>query len=199
MLSLQCGQEDAGQLSDYGGVPEVVEHEALDRGPVCPVLVAKPFRKHWLNVYGQLVHRPPGKQVEMAPYRHEKCLGSAELLVFLGAQQACPYQLRRIRYAMNVLADPEERLEVPQAALALLYIGFDDVPPTTVTAVTGVALLKLGFDELGDRLAEELLLQPNRQIVGQGSVADQEAMFQQRRADRVVVLSEPNAVGYVPC
>ena len=49
---------------------------------------------------------------------------------------------------MNVLPDPEEGLKIPQAALALLYVGFDDVPPTAMTAVTGVSFLELGFNEL---------------------------------------------------
>ena len=46
--------------------------------------------------------------------------------------------------------------------------------------------------------AKQLLSQPNRQLVGQSSVADQEPVFQERRADRVVVLPESDAVGDVP-
>ena len=84
---------------------------------------------------------------------------------------------------MQVLGDPEQRVEVAKAALALLDIGLDHVAAGAGAGVAFVALLQLGSDELGPGAAHDLALKAPHQLVGQLFVADQASAFQDRRPD----------------
>jgi hypothetical protein len=61
---------------------------------------------------------------------------------------------------MFVFRDPVERLQVAQAALALLDVGFQHVALAALLAMARAAFLELGLDELAHRAVEELLAQP---------------------------------------
>ena len=68
-----------------------------------------------------------GEQVEVAAHRPEEALGAVELAELRGGQQAGLDQVGRTSHAVDIFADPVERVEVAKAALALLDVGLDDV------------------------------------------------------------------------
>ena len=61
---------------------------------------------------------------------------------------------------VEVLADPEQRLQVAQAALALLDVGLEQVARAALAGVALGALGELQLDELGPGAVEELVPEP---------------------------------------
>ena len=95
---------------------------------------------------------------------------------------------------VDVLADPVEGLQVAQAALALLHVRFEDIALAALTLVVFRPLGELRLDELRARALEEFRTQLPPQVLGERPMAGQEAAFQERGADRVVLAPEPEAV-----
>ena len=78
MALLQRGQENAGQLADLGGMSEIDLHEMFDSAAPAMIGEPKALGNFGLHVEGQLVHRAPGQQVQMAPHGPQKILRLAE-------------------------------------------------------------------------------------------------------------------------
>ena len=102
-------------------------HEALDRGFPGPVGVVHDLGDLALIVEGQPLLGAAGEQVQVAAHRPEEVLGAVELAELGGGQQAGLDEVGRPLDAVDIFADPEERVEIAQAALALLDVGLDDV------------------------------------------------------------------------
>src|SRR5262245_39241006 len=101
-------------------------------------------------------------------------------------------EVARVLDAVKILADPIERLQIAQPALAVLDVGLDEIAALALAAVAFVALGKLGFDEVvaaaGRDITPEFLLE----LVVQFAVAPEIARFQKRRADGEILLAEPH-------
>ena len=90
-----------------------------------------------------------GEQVQMAAHRPEEALGALERAELGGGQQAGVDEVRGALDAVDIFADPVERVEVAQAALAVLDVGLDDIAAVAHADMPRVALGELGGDELG--------------------------------------------------
>ena len=96
----------------------------------------------------------------MHPRRPEEGLGLGEDAVLLGGEDAHPHQVLGRVGVVEVLADPEQRLQVAQAALALLDVGLEQVARAALAGVALGALGELQLDELRAGGVEELAPEP---------------------------------------
>src|SRR3954454_10275815 len=126
-LLVKLGEEHAGQVADRLRIEKIELHEPLDRGFSRAVGVVHDLGDARLIFEAQPLLGAPSEQVQMAADRPEEALGAVEASELGSGQQAGPDEVRRTLHAVNIFADPIERVEVAQAALAVLHVGLDDV------------------------------------------------------------------------
>ncbi len=97
-------------------------------------------------------------------------------------------QLGRFVHAVDVLADPVQRLQVAQPALAVLDVGLDDVAAVAHALVPRVALGELLGHELCLGAGDDIVPEAPAGLVVELLVAPQVAAFEDRGADRQVAL-----------
>ena len=154
VAGLEAGEEDAGEIADVLGVPEVVLHEALDGALALGRGVAERRGDLDLGVEGQLLAGAAVQKVEVDAGRPQEGLGLGEDVVFVGGEDADLDEVVGRLGAVQVLGDPEQGLEVAQAALALLDVGLEQVAGAALAGVALGALGELELDELGPGGAE---------------------------------------------
>src|SRR3546814_6604149 len=120
-------EEGAGDVADAFGVEEIELHEAFDRALAGAVGEFHPARDLALEIEGQPVLGAPREDVEMAAHREQEIFGALELAQLARRHQPGVDELGHGAYAVDELADPEERVKVAAPPLPLLTIGFDDV------------------------------------------------------------------------
>ena len=101
-----------------------------------------------LEIESQPVFGAVGQGVEVAAHCPEEVLGPPEGAVFAGREQPNIDELAGIAHLVDVLADPVERVEIAQAALALLHVGLDDIAAVAQPLVALGPLAQLFTDEL---------------------------------------------------
>ncbi len=194
MAVLERGDEDARQIADDLGVKIVVLHEALDAAAGGAVLIAEARRDFPLQIERQAVVGAAGEIVDVAAHGRQKTLGALEVTRFARGQHALGNQLGRFRDPIEIARDPEQQVQVAQATLALLDVGFDDVARIAHPLVALVALDELGLDEVAPVAGQEFLGEGLDQLVEQRTVAPDVALLEQRRADRLVALGVADAL-----
>ena len=122
----------------------------------------------------------------MAADRPEELVGAVEQTVFGGGEQSLVDQLARAPDVVDVLADPEERVEIAKPALALLDVGLDDVAGVAHPAVAGVALDQLVGDEGTLGAATDLRLEAALRGDPHRLAARDQPRLEHRGADRHV-------------
>jgi hypothetical protein len=194
LLDLESRAEDARQIADVLGDEEIVLHEALDAARAAMVRVAHAPPDFALHVEGEPVFGPPRDVVQMAAHAREELLALVELGRLVGREDALQHEIGHLVDAVNVFADPEQRVQIAQAAFAVLHVGLEHVARVARALVALAALVELGLDEVGGRrlgdLGEKALLELEEQLV----VAPQIAALEQGRADRVVLAREAQAL-----
>ena len=191
---LQPGAQDRGEIAHVFGDQEVVLHEALDVLLPGMLGVAEPQRDLALQVEGDPLLGAAGDEVQVAAHRPEEILAAAEQPVFPLIEHAALDQLVGRVHQVDVLGDPEQRVQVAQAALAVLHVGLDQVARLPDPAVALLALGQLGGDEGGRGPLRHLLVEAGDQLFEQLGVAEQIARFQHRGADRHVGLGLADAL-----
>ena len=83
-------------------------------------------------------------------------------------------------------------MQVAQAALAVLDVGFDQIARLPGAAMTLLALGKLGGHEFGRGALHHLLVEPRHQFVIERLVAGQKPRLEDRGADRHVAARLPD-------
>ncbi len=139
------------QIADVLGDQEVVLHEALDILHAGMLGVAEPHRDLALDVERQPLLGAAGDEMHVAANRPEEVLAAPEQLELLGVEHAAIDQLADVLHAVDVLRDPEQRVQVAQAALAVLDVRLDQIARLAAAPVALLALGELGGDELQDR------------------------------------------------
>ena len=114
---------------------------------------------------------------------HRKSSALQELVVFGAREDALVDQFLAGAHAVEILADPEQRLQVAQAALAVLDVGLDQIAAFAGLGVALVALGELGLDVFGAGVLHHFLVEARDQLVVERLVAPQEARFEDRGAD----------------
>ena len=169
---VQVREEHAGQVADGARLQEVILHEPLDRGFARPVGKAHPRRHFALDVEGQAILRAAGDTVQVAAHGLQEIVGAVEELILFRRQQADADEIRAALHVVDIFADPEERMQIAQATLALLDVGFDDVARVAHLAMARVAFGELVGDELALGAVLHLRLEAPRRLVIQRLVAD---------------------------
>ena len=194
LLLLQRRAEDAGQVADILGDQEIVLHEALDRRQAGMAGVAEPLGDLALDVEMQPLLGLAGEEVHVAAHGPQEVFGLQELVVFVVREDALLGQLVAAANPVEILADPEQRLQVAQAALAVLDVRLDEVAALAGLAMALVALGELGLRIFGAAVLHHFAVEAPDQLVVDGLVAPQEAGFEDRRADRVVGARQADAL-----
>ena len=193
LLVFEGGAEDAGEVADVLGHQEIVLHEALDGGQAGVIVIAEGFGDFALDVEGQALFGLAGQEMHVAAHRPEEIVGLLEELVFLAREHAELDQVGRILDPVEILGDPEQRVEVAQAALAFLDVRLDQIARVAGLAVALVALGELGGDEVRAGVLDDFAVETGLQLVRQILRAADIAGFEDRGADRHVAARQPDA------
>ena len=183
LLVFQLGAQDRGEIADVLGDQEVVLHEAFDVLHAGMRGVSQPHRDLALHVERHPLLGAAADKMQVAAHRPQKILAAAEGAVFLRVEHAALDQFVGGADAIDVFRDPEQRVQVAQAALAVLDIGLDQIARLSGAAQALLALGQFRGDEFGRGALHDLLVEALDQFVVQRLVAGQEPGFQDRGAD----------------
>ena len=142
---------------------------------------------------GQLFGGSARQQMEVTARRPKEVLGPDERLKLVLGEQAQWHQFGGILHLMNILADPEQRLEIAQPALAFLDVGRDHIA-LALADVAAVALGQLGLDERAFGSLEQVVAEAGIKLGRQRLIAKEEPVFEHGGADREIFAAEPQAV-----
>ena len=193
-LLVELGEEQPGQMADAFGLQEKVLHESFDRALARAVGKLHPRGNFALHIEGQPVFGAPGDRVQMAPHRPEKVLGTAERAVFSRGQQPGADQFGHIADVVDIFADPVERVQIAQAALALFHIGFDHIAAVAQSAVTVIPLGQFFGHVLPLGPGHHFTPEPRAGLIKQRLITPDIAPFKQRSADRQVTFRHPHDI-----
>jgi hypothetical protein len=192
VVGLKLGREGAGEHAHVLGDQEIAPHETFDRGGVVAVLagtvvVAHPPGDLGLKVEGQALFRPAGGEVQVRADRFEEVEGADEGAHLPTVEHLHLQHGLETVGRMQILGDPEQGVQIAQAALALLHIGFDHEAADACPGVPLVAFLELGRDEFGASAFDHLFAEPLLQGLGKFRVTGQPARLQYGGPDRHVL------------
>ena len=119
----------------------------------------------------------------MAAHRPEEALGPLEPAKFLGAEQPALDHVFGPIDLEQMVRDPVERVEVAQAALAVLHVGLDQIAAVPAAHVPRIALGQFGGDECLARTCHDLLSEVRVGGVEQRRVAPDPPRFEHCGAD----------------
>ena len=192
LLVFQLGAQDRGEIADVLGDQEVVLHEAFDILHAGMRGIAEPDRDLALHVERQPLFGAAREEMDVAADRPQEIGAAAEGAVFLRVEHAAFEQFVGLAHAVDIFRDPEQRVQVAQAALAVLDVGFDQIARLSGAAMPLLALGELGGDEFGRGALHHLLVEPRHQFVVERLVAGQEPGLEDRGADRHVAARLPD-------
>src|SRR5580704_4447774 len=135
-----------------------------------------------------------GDEVHVATHRPQEILAPPEQTIFGGVKHAVGDQFLRVAYPINIFGDPKQRMEVAQAALAVLNVRLNKIARLATPAEALLAFSKFGSNKLRRRALDHLLVEPHQHIVEQRTVAEQESRFQDRSTDSHVGFGKANAL-----
>ncbi len=130
--------------------------------------------------------------MDVAADRPQEIGAAAEGAVFLGVEHAAFEQFVGLAYAVDVFGDPEQRMQIAQAALAVLDVGLDQVARLPGAAMPLLALGQFGGDEFGRRALHHFLVEALDEFVVERQVPGQESRLEDRGADCHVAARLPD-------
>ena len=180
------GADDRRQIADVLRHEKIVLHEAFHVGLAGAGRIADLAGDRPLHVEAETLLGPSGEKMQMTADRPEKFLAAAEQREFARREQPGSDQFVRVLHAIDVFCDPEERVEVAQAPLAFLDVGFDEIARRAGPLHPLLAFGELGCDEFRRGLRHDLLVEARLQGLEELLVARDETRLDQGRADRHV-------------
>ena len=191
-LLVDMREEDAGQRSDPLGLQEVVLHEPLDRALARTLGEIHPLGDPALEIEGQPVLGATREHMHVAAHREQEVFRAAEAAVFGLREQPDIDQFGSGPHAVDELADPVERVQVAQSALAVLHIGFDDIAAVAHALVPRIAFGQFLADEIAFVAANDLGRIAPRAFIVELLIAPYVTPFEQGCADRQIGLRQPH-------
>src|SRR5215204_6342020 len=158
-------------------------HEPLDVLQSRALGVAEPHRDLALDVKRQSLLGAAGEEVHVAADRPEEIFAAAEQHVFAAVEHAFFDQFLGLAYAIDIFGDPEQRVEIAQAALAVFDVGLNQVPRLSGAAMALLPLRQLGGDKLRAAAVRYLLVEAGDKLIVKLAVAQQIASLKHRGAD----------------
>ena len=165
---LERRADDRRQVADVLRHEEIVLHEALDVGLAGAGRIAELAGDRPLHVEAQALLGPAGEEMQAAAHRPQKLLAAAEQRELARREQAGRDQFVRVLHAIDVFRDPEQRVEVAQAPLALLDVRLDKIAGRAGPPHALLALGELGRDEFRRGLGDDLLVEARLQAYRTG-------------------------------
>ncbi len=160
-----------------------------------PVVVGEthPSGEFRLHVERQAFLRAADDIMELTAHVPQERLRLLEGLVFVAAEHVVVDKIGGVVDVVKIFSDPIERLQVAQAALALLDVGLDEIAAFALALVALAALGQFGRDEILARAGRHFRPEAFAQFVVKIHVAPKVAGFEKGGADRDVLLGEPDA------
>ena len=193
LARLQARAQDRGEIADVLGDQKIMLHEPLDVFQPRMLGVAQPHRDLALDVERQPLLGAAGEEMHVAAHRPQEIPAAAENSVFLLVEHAVLKQLLGFAHAIDVFGDPEQRVQIAQAAFAFLHVRFDQIARLTGAAQALLAFGKLGGDEFRRAVLDDVAVEAGDELVVELAVAEQIAGLQHRGADRHVGLGLADA------
>ena len=127
LTRLQGSTENCGEIADIFGDQKIMFHEPFDIRQARMVHIAQLLRNASLLIKAQALFRAAGLKVQLAAYPPQKFFAALKGLQFFAGKQARFDHFLRIIDTVNIFGDPEQSIEIAQAALALFDIGLDQI------------------------------------------------------------------------
>ena len=156
--------------------------------------VAEPHGDLALDVERQPLLGAADEEMHVAAHRPEEILAAAEQLIFVLVEDAALDQLVRLAHAIDVFGDPEQRVQVAQAALAVLDVRLDQIARLPAAAVRAPRVRRAWRRRIRRRCrarppCRSALISSSKSF----AVAEQEARFEDGGADGHVRLGLADA------
>ena len=158
-------------------------HEPFDVDEPRPGRIAELTRDRPLNVEAQPLLRSVSEKMQPATNAPEKFLAAAKKREFSRREQPGGDELMGVANTIDVLRNPEERVEVAQSPLALLDVGFDEITRRARAPDARFTFREFRGDEFRRRLRDDLGVEPLLKRLEQALVADDEPRLDERGAD----------------
>ena len=120
------------------------------------------------------------EEMHVAADRPEEILAAAKHVVFVAIEHAAGDQFLGLADAIDVFGDPEQRVQIPQAAFAIFDVGLDEIARLTGAAMPLFALRQLGGDEICRGSLHHFFFETRVKFGVELGVAKQITRFQQR-------------------
>ena len=194
-LRLQHRTEDPRELADTLRDEEIVLHEPLDGQIAAARPIAHARRDLGLAVEGEAILRAGADDVQVRPHPPEEILRPREATILVPAEHTTLDELAETLDAEEVLGDPEQHVEIAQTALAVLYVGFEEIARIAGPQVAGVAFAKLSGDELGLGAGHQLAEKTPAERIVERLIAPHMARFEHGGPNRHVLLRPSQTIG----
>src|SRR5690348_12188351 len=116
----------------------------------------------------------------MKPHLPEKCLGALKTLELLATEYVVCEHFFWLIDRIKIFADPVERLQIAQAALAIFHVRLDEIATFALPEVTFVPFRELRRDKLQSIAAHSFLTEEVTEFLIELGIAPHIACFQQR-------------------
>ena len=174
-------------------------HEALDIFQPRMGLVAKPARKLRLSVKTQTVFAAAGNEMQMAANRPEKVFAFLEPRQLLVGKRPLVGKLFRGIGVIEEFRDPEQRMKIAQAPLAILQIGFDQVTAFTTLGQANVAFGKFVGHKFPRPGLHNVAAEMKLHILAEPFISANEPCLENGSEDCIVGLGQPDAFFRAAC
>ena len=136
-----------------------------------------------LHVKRQALFRPPRGKMHMAAHPPQKILAAFKQPQLLGVEQSDFDKLGRQFHAIGIFGNPVQRVEITQAAFAVLDIGLDQIARSAGARDALFAFRQFGRHEFRGCSDDNFLVKAAFKAVKQSALADQKTRLKQSRAD----------------
>src|SRR5262249_37063878 len=139
--------DDPGELTDFLSDEEVVLHEAFDRAQAGMAAIAEPLGHQRLHIEAQAFLRTVSEEMQLTAHRPKETLAAAEASIFCRREHARLDELLLGGGGIKMLGKPVQRVQVAQAAFAVLDVRLDQIARCACAGVAGILLFELCVDE----------------------------------------------------
>ena len=188
LLCFQRRAENAGQVTNVLGDQKIVTHEPFDTPHARAIRIAHTARQFGLHIEGQAFFRAARQIVKMTSHGPQIGLRLVEPLHFTGGEDTLIDQRCDIVHLIEILRDPEQRLQVANAALAFFYVRLQNVSRIAHLLVAFIAFMQLCFNESTTGSFRNLFPEPLAQFQVKALLSPDIAGFEQSGPDRNIGL-----------
>src|SRR5271157_3873936 len=125
--AIERGADDRRQVADVFRDQEIMLHEPLDVGLARPGRIAELAGDRALYVEAEPLLGAAGEKMQSASHRPQELLASPEKRKFPVGEETRGDEVMHVMDAIDVFRDPEQRVQIAQAAFALFHIGLDQI------------------------------------------------------------------------